>query len=568
LYEGLFLQNIICSFISMEKGNIRLSSEEYQSSDLHLFSSYVSSPRDSVDSYDSNFTININLNSDDIIIKNIEGENQIIDYTNTPNLYNKENDFTGWYNISDVSFQHNKVGNRSTFRNEVEEGPIFSNSNNKFHRRFSRSRLASLHERTNSFYNNHDFYETGADIRITDENDLESNNGHFYFLKQNNEGFSEQSGGNEISLPRKRLSNPSVLSGSDSSVYIGYGYSSEDSYDSNIVKAKGKHKYKKLSNQDVEKFINKYYNIDPDNKYSNEIDILTTYTNGQKNLYIQSKYITQYKLNLLTFPSIFITAVATMISPFIECKEWSGSLVSALNAVILLLISIVNYLKYESSIEVYLQNAKQYDKLEISLEMANNKLSFLEKEKDKSVLVLNKIREMEKKMYEIKESNNVLIPEEIKRLFPIICNINIFSLIKKIEMGKKILIDKLKDVKNEIRFIIYKWGNDEFLTEETSINDVQKGMTEIQNSEYLNQKKRLVFLYEIKNKLKEEIMELYQSYSHIDSIFSKEISVADSKKNSCFFCYYYFFNTKIDKSYSKTNNSFLDKYFNFIFADS
>ena len=225
-------------------------------------------------------------------------------------------------------------------------------------------------------------------------------------------------------------------------------------------------------------------------------------------------------------------------------------------------------MKYESSIEVYLQNAKQYDKLEISLEMANNKLSFLEKEKDKSVLVLNKIREMEKKMYEIKESNNVLIPEEIKRLFPIICNINIFSLIKKIEMGKKILIDKLKDVKNEIRFIIYKWGNDEFLTEETSINDVQKGMTEIQNSEYLNQKKRLVFLYEIKNKLKEEIMELYQSYSHIDSIFSKEISVADSKKNSCFFCYYYFFNTKIDKSYSKTNNSFLDKYFNFIFADS
>ena len=69
-------------------------------------------------------------------------------------------------------------------------------------------------------------------------------------------------------------------------------------------------------------------------------------------------------------------------------------------------------------------------------------------------------------------------------------------------------------------------------------------------------------------KLKDEIIELYQSYSHIDSIFSKEISIADSKKNSYLFCYYYFFSTKRNKYYCKTNNSFLDKYFSFIFADS
>jgi hypothetical protein len=540
---------------SIIQSNSMLNSDERRFSDLNLYTSYVSSPKDSLDSYDSKFTININLNSNDIPIKNIEGENQINDYTNTTNIYNNENNFSGWYNISDVSFQDNY---------------IFSN-NIKSPRRFSRSKTTIQQQKTKnniSHNNNTNFELCETDINsklekknpnweLSNDIDLESNNGDFYFLKHNN----------EISFPRKKMSNPSMLSGSDSSVYIGYGYSSEDSYDSNIIKAKGKHKYKKLSNQDVEKFINKYYNIDPDNKYSNEIDILTTYTNGQKNLYIQSKYITQYKLNLLTFPSIFITAVVTMIAPFIECKEWSGGFISALNAVILLLISIVNYLKYESSIEVFLQNAKQYDKLEISLEMANNKLSFLEKEKDKGALVLNKIREMEKKIYEIKESNNVLIPEEIKRLFPIICNVNIFSLIKKIEMSKKVLIDKLKDVKNEIRFIIYKWGNEDFITEETIIDDVKKKMSEIQNSEYLNQKKRLMFLYEIKNKLKEEIIELYQSYNHIDSIFSKEISIADSKKNSCLFCYYYFFKTRRDKSYCKTNNSFLDKYFNFIFAD-
>ena len=530
----------------MENINVISKSSEHRFSDINIYSSYGSSPKYSAESYNDNddFTININLNSDDILIKNIEGfpENELItqqiDESIINNIYNnnKTNEFLEWYNILDVSFQDNN---------------FFSN-NQKSPRRFSRSRTTNkkLIDKNNFELPYH--CETDGNSMC----DLESNNGNFYFLKHNNIN----------KLPNKKLSNPSILSGSDSSVYIGY--SSEDSYDSNAVKLKGKNKYKKLTNQDVEKFINKYYNIDPDNKYSSEIDILTTFINGQKNLYIQSKYITQYKLNLLTFPSIFITAGVTIIAPFIECKEWSGGLISACNAVILLLLSIVNYLKYESYIEVYLQNTKQYDKLEISLEMANNKLSFLENAKDKNVLVLNKIREIEKKIYEIKESNIVLIPEEIKRLFPIICNINIFSLIKKIEMSKKVLIDKLKDVKNEIRFIIYKWGNDDFITEETIVTDIQERISEIKQNEYLNQKKRLLFLYEIKNRLKDEIIELYQSYSHIDSIFSKEISIADSKKNSYLFCYYYFFSTKRNKYYCKTNNSFLDKYFSFIFADS
>jgi hypothetical protein len=178
-------------------------------------------------------------------------------------------------------------------------------------------------------------------------------------------------------------------------------------------------------------------------------------------------------------------------------------------------------------------------------------------------LVLNKIRDIEKRMNEIKETNRYLIPEEIKYIFPVICNINIFSFIKKIELNKKVLINKLKDVKNEIRFILYKWDNGNFVPE--SVETRNGRLSEIKNIDFLKERNRLQFLYDIKNKTRDEIIELSNAYAYIDAIFSKEIKIADSKKNSC---YFYFFNNKIDTSYFKTNNQAIDKYLNFILADS
>jgi hypothetical protein len=322
----------------------------------------------------------------------------------------------------------------------------------------------------------------------------------------------------------------------------------------------------KLSYHDVEKFINKYYNVNPDNKYSNELDILITYINGQKNLYIQSKYVTQYKLNLLTFPSIFITAATTIIAPFVDCQWWNGILISGLNAVILFLISLINYLKYETDIENYLQNVKQYDKLETSLEMANNKLMFIEKDRDKNLLVLSKLKETEKKMNEIKESNTSLIPEEIKRIFPVISTINVFSFIKKIEIGKRELINKLRDVKNEIRFILYKWEQIDLVGDNTA-SPVRR-MSQVQNIEHLKERNRLQFLYEVKNNLKQEILDLMNAYTYIDTIFLKEINIANSRKKCSYFLFSYFYTSKRQPSYLKTDSAAIDKYFGFIFADS
>jgi hypothetical protein len=269
---------------------------------------------------------------------------------------------------------------------------------------------------------------------------------------------------------------------------------------------------------DIEKNLDKYYDNISDNRISNEIDILITYVKGQKHLYTHSKNIIQWKLNLLMFPALFLTASITIIAPFIECHPWSVGTISAINAAIAFLISLMNYLKYESSIESHLQMANQFDKLETFLDLTNSKLLILDNDIDKRNIIFQKMNEFEKRLNEIKHFNKVMIPEEVKILFPIISHIQIFSFIKKIDNCKKNLLVKYKDVNKEIKYIVKKWkklGNN---------NDINK----------LKETQRLNFLYDIKDKIKNEIITYKNIYTHIDDMFSKEIYNAENKKN--FFC--------------------------------
>jgi len=327
-------------------------------------------------------------------------------------------------------------------------------------------------------------------------------------------------------------------------------------------------KFRQLGYNDTMQMIDKYYEHTLENKFSNEIDILTTYLKGQKHLYIQAKHFTQWKLNCLMFPTLFLTAFITIISPFIECNHWSTGFISGINAVIALFITMINYLKLESHIEVYMQRANHFDKLETSLEFANNKLSFLSKEQDKTKLVLIKIKEVEKKMAEMKDASIILIPEEIKTLFPIICNINIFSFIKKMELYKKNLIIKFKDVKNEIRYILYKMNSNRPVFTDLSSQEIQLYKHNHDTLEENRQKNRLMFLYSIKEKLKGEIFDYMSAYSQIDSIFSKEIKMADTKKNGWGFCFVCFWKSNPIKTKELEGISpIINKYFQFIFDE-
>ena len=305
--------------------------------------------------------------------------------------------------------------------------------------------------------------------------------------------------------------------------------------------------YKKLTYNDVEKSLSKYY--DKEDKYSSEIDILITYLKGQKVLYKYSNRITLWKLNSLTIPSILLTAALAIFAPFMEDFSWSIGFIAALNGLITLFISLINYLKLESSAEMYLHLANQFDKLETSMEFSGNKIAFIENEKEQKKIVLKKINELERKMAEIKDLNNILIPNELKMLFPVIFHINVFSFIKKIELSKKKLIMKFKDIKNEIKYILCKWDNSHY---------------DKDSFEMIREKNRLEYLLKIKENMKDELYHYNNAYSYIDSIFMKETYFVE--KNNIFMCLL-FLNKKENYKNIRDQNPVVNNHLEFIIND-
>ena len=368
---------------------------------------------------------------------------------------------------------------------------------------------------------------SNSPITISEDDNSEMNE---YNIESNSESNSDYNSGSDDELLRTirndRIKNQVSL----------YKYSS----------------FKKKAYTDIEQSLSKYY--ENDSKYSSKLDILITFIKGQKNIFLQSKSITQFKLNILMFPILIISSFIAVSAPFIQNNYWSGGFISGLNIIISSFISTMNYMKYETKVEMFSQLVNNYDKLEISLEMSNSKLLFIENENEKNVLVLSKLNEVEDKINELKEVYNILIPDEIRHMFPIICNLNILSLIKKMEIYRKNLINKFKDVKNEIRYIIYKWKKN------ASTNSIDS-LENINNIEQNKEKNRLLFLYDIKEKIKDELIESKKIYDYVEELFTKEIKNAEHNNK-------YLLKFWNKKTIAKNEiNPFLVKHFHFIFED-
>ena len=351
-----------------------------------------------------------------------------------------------------------------------------------------------------------------------------------------------------------------------------------------------KKKYKKLS---YEKVKNSLDSLNQSDKYSSDIDILITFLKGQAHLYSLSKSLTQQKINWLTIPSFLFSIVITILSPLIHDYVWSGILISALTAFITSAIGCVRFFELDASATTFLNLANQYNRMQTSLEMVSNSIMMnhvsheMEKDSKKmEFLMVDKIRDIEQKITEIKENTTFLPPEEVKLLIPIISNINIFTFIKKIELLKKNFILKYKEIKNEMRFILNKWdesgggesggggGESGFVggesgyggwkEEEVRMN--RKYLWKQKQKEYKREKKRMTYLYKQKTLIRKELFYYMTAYSYIDEIFTREITRANSINNFCFYWtfYGYFFNTY---DYVSCENPVVDNYLHFIFMN-
>lgn len=329
---------------------------------------------------------------------------------------------------------------------------------------------------------------------------------------------------------------------------------SPSSISSNSSNNSRKNTYQKLTFEEVEHSLQKHYKQD---RIFSEMDVIITYVKGQKHIYTQSFYITQQKVHLLVFPCLFITSAIMVVAPIIQKYIWSGYLLTGLNAILTLFISILNFWNLQHVLIKYNTCANHFDRIETSLVMTRNQLYLMNNDNDQRSKMIDKIRETENRMMEIKDAVSILIPTEIKLQTPIICNFDIFAFIHKLEQNYKTMIIHYKDIKNEIRYIMFKWKTNDKMDDETIVEHKDTDYRYNLHDKKETERDRLMYLIKEKETIKQQLLDHYLKYSKIEDEFIKEIHISEQNQQNFWFLisYYICFFQNKQKKYNITDES-------------
>ncbi len=208
---------------------------------------------------------------------------------------------------------------------------------------------------------------------------------------------------------------------------------------------------------------------------STTLDIISIYLKGQKNLYLEAKSYSEFYLNRLMMPCILLSSISSVISGIFNEIPLAGKIIAGTTALSAFLMSLISYFKLDARAEAHKMTAYSFDQLISECEFTSGKILLNNTSKSKKIeenneendeenkkknieiydiqYIQNFLNNIEKRVKEIKEKNQFIIPDVIRKRYNTIYNNNIFTSIKQFQIDELILLNQLKIAYNDCRDI-------------------------------------------------------------------------------------------------------------------